>query len=93
MRLLGEPLVDEFKEGYRQSANVMDRWVAIVRAAKWKSFVDVKKTFNTADYVAPYVIFNIGGNKYRLLSVIDYKESVVIVRAVMRHKEYDRWKP
>jgi mRNA interferase HigB len=92
MRLLGEPVVDEFKKTYPLSAKVMDRWLAIARAAEWKSFIDVKKTFNTADYAAPHVIFDIGGNKYRLLAIIDFRESVVIVRAVMTHKEYDKWK-
>jgi mRNA interferase HigB len=93
MRLLGEPLIDEFRKAYPQSGKVMDRWTAIVRAAEWTSFVDLKGTFNTADYVAPYVIFDIGGNKFRLLTIIDFKESVVIVRGVMTHKEYDKWKP
>ncbi len=93
MRLLGEPLIDEFKTVYPQSGKVLNRWAAVVRAAEWHSFVDVKKTFNSADYVAPHVIFDIGGNKFRILAIIDFKESVVIVRAVMTHKEYDKWKP
>lgn len=71
----------------------MDRWATIARATEWGSFVEVKKTFNTADYVAPHVVFDIGGNKFRLLAIIDFSESVVIVRAVMTHKEYDKWKP
>ena len=93
MTLLGEPLIDEFKRVYPQSGKVLNRWAAVVRAAEWQSFVEVRETFNTADYVAPYVIFDIGGNKFRLLAIIDFKESVVIVRAVMTHKEYDKWKP
>ena len=93
MRLLGEPVIGEFKKAHPQSGKVMDRWAAVARAAEWGSFVDVKKTFNTADYVAPHVVFDIGGNKFRLLAIIDFRESVVIVRAVMTHKEYDTWKP
>ena len=91
MRLLGEPVVDEFKKTHALSGKVMNRWLAIARAAEWKSFTDVKKTFNTADYVAPHVILDIGGNKFRLLAIIDFRESVVIVRAAMTHKEYDKW--
>ena len=56
-------------------------------------FLGVKKTFNAADYVAPHAIFNIGGNKFRPLAIIDFDESVEIVRAVMTHREYDKWKP
>ena len=93
MRLLGEPLMDEFKKVHPQSKNVLNRWATVVRAAEWHSLVDVKNTFNTADYVAPYVIFNIGGNKLRLLAILDFKESVAVVQAIMTHKEYDKWKP
>jgi len=85
--------MDEFKKIHPQSENVLNRWAAVVQAAEWRSFVDVKNTFNTADYVAPHVIFDIGGNKFRLLAILDFKESVVIVQAVMTHKEYDKWKP
>jgi mRNA interferase HigB len=93
MRLLGEPLIEEFKNAYPLSGKALSRWAAVVRAAEWQSFIDVKRTFNSADYVAPHVIFDIGGNKFRLLAIIDFEESVVIVRAVMTHKEYDKWKP
>jgi len=93
MRLLGEPLIEEFKNAYPQSGKALSRWAAVVRAAEWRSFIDVKKTFNSADCVAPHVIFDLGGNKFRLSVIIDFEESVVIVRAVMTHKEYDQWKP
>ncbi|MGO8814355.1 MAG: type II toxin-antitoxin system HigB family toxin [Terriglobia bacterium] len=93
MRLLGDPLLDDFQTAYPHSGKVLNRWAAVVRAAEWHTFVDVKRTFNSADYVAPHVIFDIGGNKFRILSIIDFKESVVIVRSVMTHKEYDKWKP
>jgi len=85
--------MDAFKKIHPQSERVSNRWAEVVRAAEWYSFVDVRNTFNTADYVAPQVIFDIGGNKFRLLAIIDFKESVVIVQSVLTHKEYDKWKP
>lgn len=93
MRLLGEPAIEEFKQRYPLSGRALDRWITIVRAAEWKSFVEVRRTFNTADYVAPYIIFDLGGNKYRLAAIVDFRESVVIVRAALTHKEYDKWRP
>lgn len=93
VRLLGQQGIENFKDSNSQSARTLDRWSAIVRAAEWKSLVDVKKTFNTADYVAPYTVFNIGGNNFRLIAIIDFKESVVVVQSVMAHKEYDKWRP
>lgn len=60
----------------------------------WHNFSDVRATFNAADYVLGKVIFDIGGNKYRLISVIDYRGKQVIVQDIMTHVQYDRgrWK-
>jgi mRNA interferase HigB len=93
MRLLGELLLEEFEDVHPPASKVLERWVTVVRAAEWQSFVGVKQTFNTADYVAPYAVFDIGGNKFRIAAIIDFEESVVVVRAVMTHKEYNQWKP
>jgi len=62
----------------------------VVREAVWRSFQDIRQTFNTADYVQGKVIFDIGGNKYRMVAVADYLGQRVIIRAIMTHAEYDR---
>jgi mRNA interferase HigB len=48
----------------------MDRWYRITKRAVWASFAHAKQSFNTTDLVAPYIIFDIGGNKYRLVTEI-----------------------
>jgi mRNA interferase HigB len=71
-------------------------WYGAVRKADWQTFADVRATFNTADLEAGSrkVIFDIGGNKYRLIAVIDFMRHIVFVRFVLTHKEYDKgtWK-
>ena len=62
-----------------------------------KDFVDfneLKATFASADYVNGLTVFNVGGNKYRLIAAIHYNRRKVFVRAVLTHPEYDRgqWK-
>ncbi|HYL76052.1 MAG TPA: type II toxin-antitoxin system HigB family toxin [Bryobacteraceae bacterium] len=71
-----------------------DHWYRVAKRALWANFVEVKQTINTADFVAPYVVFDIGGNKYRLIAEINFKRSVLFIRAIMTHKEYERgaWK-
>ena len=54
----------------------------------WSSFTEVKQAFNTADYVAPYIVFDIGGNKYRLIAEINFGRRVLFIRRIMTHKEY-----
>jgi mRNA interferase HigB len=55
---------------------------------------EMKKTFGSADYVRPYTVFNISGNKYRLVALVDYEVQTVSIEHVLTHEEYDeqRWK-
>jgi mRNA interferase HigB len=69
-------------------------WYQQVRHALWNTPADVKATFNTADQVGRKMIFDVGGNKYRIIAVIDYEGHKVFIRFVLDHHEYDRgyWK-
>lgn len=69
-------------------------WVQVMKSNDFRSLVDLKKTFGAADYVRPYTVFNIGGNKYRLIAVIDYELDLASIFDVLTHAEYDkrRWR-
>lgn len=69
-------------------------WYHVVRKSRWNTFAEVRQTFNSADQYGRKTIFNIGGNKYRLIAVIDFELHILYVRAVLTHKEYDKaqWK-
>lgn len=60
--------------------------------AEWLHFPDVKRTFPAADYVRSTgrVIFDIGGNKYRLIARVDFDEQLLYIEQVLTHEEYDR---
>lgn len=68
-------------------------WYAATEAAEWKNFTDLKKTFNHADAVGDCVVFDVGGNKIRLIGRVRYAsdtfEGKVYVLRVMTHAEYD----
>ena len=69
-------------------------WHAVVRRADWSTPQDVRDTFRSADFVADNrVIFNIGGNKYRLICHVAYGYNRVLVKFVGTHAEYDRIDP
>ena len=59
-----------------------------------RNFSDLRATFGNADQVEKFVVFNIGGNKYRLIAQIYYQDAVILIRRVLTHKEYDKgdWK-
>ncbi len=64
-------------------------WEGIIKQTNYGSFNELKLTFPSADYVyGQYTIFNIGGNKYRLISEIDYSASVIGVKQIWTYAEY-----
>lgn len=66
-------------------------WVSIVKAADWSRPNDVKLMFNSADLLANgRVVFDIGGNKYRLIAAVHYRGNRVYVRFIGTHREYDK---
>jgi len=69
----------------------MMAWHTTATNADWKDFSDLKRTFSTADYVADgKVIFDIGGNKYRIVGLVGYRTQRIFVLFVGTHAEYDR---
>lgn len=69
-------------------------WYRVVKTADWKTIVDVRKTFSTADPVGSCTVFNMKGNDYRLVAWINYKTQKVFIRNVLTHSEYSKgdWK-
>ena len=94
MHVASHKAIRLFCEEYPGAASAMDHWYRVAKRATWVSFAEVKQTFNTADFVAPYVVFDIGGNKYRLIAEINFSRDVLFIRAIMTHKEYMKgaWK-
>jgi mRNA interferase HigB len=96
MRVISVKKLREFWEDpqNRGAESPLRAWYQTVRAADWTCFADVRQTYATADLVGNKVVFDIGGNKYRLIAVIDYEGHKVFVRHVLTHKDYDKgqWK-
>jgi mRNA interferase HigB len=69
-------------------------WYHVTKRAYWRTLLDVREDFRHADVAGAYTVFNIAGNKYRLIAVIKYPWQVVYIRHVLTHREYDKekWK-
>jgi len=76
----------------------LDAWFRTAKSAAWQSLADVRKTYSSADGVAVgdkvYTVFNICGNKYRLITEIYYKNQTLLIREFLTHAEYAKgdWK-
>ena len=70
------------------------RWFKIMRQTQFSSFTALRRTFPSADKVGDFVVFNIAGNKSRLIASIHFNRGKVYIRHVLTHQAYDRggWK-
>ena len=70
------------------------RWFKIMLQTEFRNFSELRATFPTADKVGDWIVFNIGGNKYRLIASIHFNRGKVYIRHVLTHPEYDKgaWK-
>jgi mRNA interferase HigB len=94
MRIYSKKTLDEYGKIHADVANVLDSWYKIAKSAKWKNIQDVKGSYSSADAAGRFTIFNIKGNKYRLIVKIDYERQVIYIKYVLTHSEYDSetWK-
>jgi mRNA interferase HigB len=72
----------------------LDAWFRIAKKALWQNLTDVRKTFAAADAVEKWTVFNVKGNKYRLITEINYRFRRICIRHVLTHAQYDqeKWK-
>lgn len=95
MRVISPKKLRAFSATRPDARSSLAAWLKLAKRASWQSFDDVKADFGKrADRVRQFVVFDIGGNKYRLIAEIDYSRWKVFVRHVLTHAEYDRggWK-
>ena len=74
--------------------SALQAWYRAMESEVFADFNNLRETFASADYVDGLTVFNIGGNKYRLIAVIHYNRRKLFIRALLTHAEYDRghWK-
>jgi mRNA interferase HigB len=98
MRVISKSRLKAFWErpSCEDSESPLRAWYTHVsnKNVAWQNWSDVKASFGNADLVGNCVVFNIGGNKYRLIARILYPSQKVFILKVMTHKEYDqdKWK-
>jgi mRNA interferase HigB len=94
MHVISKKKLRVFWERHPKAESPLEAWDQIAKSTEWESFADLRTTFPTADAVGRFVVFNIGGNKYRLIAAIHFNRSKLFVRHVLTHVEYDegKWK-
>ncbi len=92
MKVYGEAVVTRFAKKYAASRKPLQRFLEIARAAEWPHFPAVKQTFPAADLgrKTGKVIFDIGGNKYRVIAIVNFDKQALLIEDVLTHEGYNR---
>jgi mRNA interferase HigB len=94
MHVISFKRIREFFSTQRDAESSLTAWYKTTKSANWQNLAELKSVYPSADLVGRYVVFNISGNKYRLISRIVYRSQTIFVVGVMTHHEYDlgKWK-
>lgn len=91
MRIIARRTLREFWEKHPDARQALQAWYADVKQADWKTPAEIKAIYRNASFIANNrVVFNVKGNQYRLIVAIQYPHSIVYIRFVGTHQEYDR---
>jgi mRNA interferase HigB len=94
MHIISFSRLREFYESHPTAKPSLLGWNKIAKNADWQTFDQLRQTFASADQVGKFIVFNIGGNNFRLVVFIDFSKQKIFIRHVLTHAEYDKnkWK-
>lgn len=89
MRVIGRRAIRIFAERHPDALEPLLHWANAAESADWKTPGNVRGTFNSADFV-DLTVFDVGGNRYRVIAFVHYRRKVVYIKHVLTHKAYDK---
>lgn len=93
MHIIKKKTLTDYYELHPQDRTALEDWYSRTKRSHWKCFADIKATFNSVDSVGNQrYVFNIKGNDFRLIVVIQFRPEFVYIRFIGTHAEYDKIK-
>lgn len=93
MIIISKRVIKEFIETNPKSADAILRWYLLTKENSWANFSELKQVFPGTDYVREGLyVFDLGGNKFRIIVRIIFKVRTVYIKFIGTHKEYDKVK-
>lgn len=90
MHIVTKRTISTFSTKHAEAKTALEEWYTKTKKADWKTFEDIKMTFNSVDSAGnDRYVFNIKGNKYRLVGLIFFHIKIVYIRFIGTHAEYD----
>lgn len=94
MHVISQNRIREAKSKYHESATALEGWYRTIKKNNFKNYAELKTVFNSVDKVGDRFVFNLGGNKLRLIAYIHFNRDKIYIESILTHKEYDKekWK-
>jgi len=94
MHILSKKALVNFWLTHKEAEKQLRVWYSICKKTNFENFAQLKRPFGSVDKVGKFTVFDIGGNKYRLIAVVHYTRRKIYIRHVLTHEEYDlgHWK-
>ena len=93
MRVIAKKAIVKYYEENNDAKTALEDWYDKTTNANWENFAQVRQTFNSADYVGNgRIVFNIKGNRYRLVAIVLFRPKLVYIRFIGTHSAYDQIK-
>lgn len=92
MRIVKRGALIAFWQEHPGARASLESWYGVVRGATWQTPAEMRAVYHNADLVGRRTVFNIAGNKYRLIARVNYQAQRVFVLYILTHSEYDRGK-
>jgi mRNA interferase HigB len=73
-----------------ECSGALDLWYRLMKRGQYGNFAELKSAFGSVDKVGNVFVFNVGGNKLRIVAAVHFNRAKVFVRHVLTHEEYDR---
>lgn len=90
MHVISPRAVREAQTKYQNSSKALGAWLKLLEDNSFINYAELKQVFASVDKVGKFCVFDVGGNKLRIITAIHFNRSKVYVRAVLNHKEYDQ---
>lgn len=94
MKLISNSRLTGFAQIYPESTTVLQAWRRVIEKNSFQNWSELKQTFNSVDKVDDLTVFNVGGNKYRIIAFIRFAKQIIYIKHVLTHNQYDKgqWK-
>lgn len=94
MHIISRTKLRQFSGKHAEAVNAINTWYKIASKAEWKNLAEVQAVYSQAEAVGNFTVFNIKGNRYRLIVDIVYKDQIIYIKYILTHAEYDKdeWK-